>query len=126
MANNTVTVEATTTETTVMETPDTDTQPTTVTEATPKVDGFADLQKQAKRDADIFGNLADTAQCLETNQHYADLGCFYAGKAPVANSFGAELGVVTRDEKTGTVQRTGIGFYIRSDHAADVKFNLCP
>ena len=45
-----------------------------------------------------------------------EAACFYASGAPVANAIGAELGVVTRDKDSGAVQRTGIGFYVRSDH----------
>jgi len=133
-ATNTVDTKATTVDAEVdtastvteVETETTEVEATTVTEATPKSEGFAELQQQAKREAAIRSQLGSTGQCLESNGHYAELGCFYAAPAPVANSFGAELGVVTRDTKAGTVQRTGIGFYIRSDHAADVKFNLCP
>jgi len=58
----------------------------------------------------------NAGQDRENHGGYAEAGPFYASKAPVANAVGAELGVVTRDEKTGTVQRSGIGFYIRSDH----------
>ena len=58
----------------------------------------------------------NASQDREERGGYAEAGPFYASKAPVANAVGAELGVVTRDEKTGTVQRSGIGFYVRSDH----------
>ncbi len=58
----------------------------------------------------------NAGQDRENYGGYAEAGPFYASKAPVANSVGAELGVATRNEKTGTVQRSGIGFYIRSDH----------
>ena len=105
-----------------------DTEPTTVTEAvtkiTPNNEDFAKLQQQARQKSTIEASLASAAQALETNQHFAELGCFYGGAAPVANSFGAEIGVVTKDDKTNTVQRTGVGFYIRSDHARNIEFDL--
>ncbi|MCE2835936.1 MAG: hypothetical protein LW834_21795, partial [Cyanobium sp. 49614_E6] len=59
------------------------------------------------------------AQQRELTGSYSDFGCFYHGHSPVANSIGLELGVVTKDEQAGTVQRTGFGFYLRSDHLAD-------
>ena len=65
-----------------------------------------------------------TGQALEDNNHYSELGCFYAAQSPVANSMGAEIGVVTKDEKTNKVQRTGVGIYLRSDHAANYTFDL--
>jgi hypothetical protein len=55
-------------------------------------------------------------QMLEDNGHYNDLGCFYAAGAPIANAAGAELGIVTTDDKTGEVRRSGIGIYLRCDH----------
>ena len=55
-------------------------------------------------------------QVRENSGAYAEAACFYASGAPVANAIGAELGVVTRDKDSGAVQRTGIGFYVRSDH----------
>lgn len=55
-------------------------------------------------------------QAREDSRSYAEGGCFYASSVPIANAVGAELGVVTRDGASGAVQRTGIGFYIRSDH----------
>lgn len=58
----------------------------------------------------------NTAQERELHKGYAEAGPFYASKAPVANAIGTELGVVTRDKQSGTLQRSGIGFYIRSDH----------
>lgn len=106
-------------------TPEVSASTTPQVDASPTTASFAELQQQAKRESAIRQSIANTAQCLETNQHYSDLGCFYAATTPVANSFGAELGVATRDPKTGEVQRTGIGLYIRSDHAVSVKFT-CP
>jgi hypothetical protein len=77
------------------------------------------------RQREAVDNLkASTGQALEDNNHYSELGCFYAAQAPVANSMGAEIGVVTKDEKTNKVQRTGIGIYVRSDHAANYTFDL--
>jgi hypothetical protein len=72
-------------------------------------------------------NRADEArlaygQRLEDLGAYAEAGIFYAGKSPIANSLGAELGVVTRDEKTGKVQRSGVGFYLRSDHMCQLPY----
>lgn len=55
-------------------------------------------------------------QVRENSGAYTEAACFYASGAPVANAIGAELGVVTRDKDSGAVQRTGIGFYVRSDH----------
>lgn len=66
-----------------------------------------------RRLEEVFDN---TAQERELYGGYAEAGPFYAAKAPVANAIGAELGVVTRDRTSGTLQRSGIGFYIRSDH----------
>lgn len=65
----------------------------------------------------------DAAKTLQANAHYHDIGCFYGSATPVANALGAEIGVVTKDEKTNKVQRTGVGLYIRSDHMADVKYD---
>ena len=81
------------------------------------------LLDDAKRVEDRNSKGRDYSRTLETTGHYQDLGCFYAASTPVPASFGAEIGVVTKDEKTGAVQRTGIGFYIRSDHMADVKYD---
>ncbi|QPN61981.1 hypothetical protein [Synechococcus sp. CBW1004] len=55
-------------------------------------------------------------QAREDSRSYAEGGCFYASSTPIANALGAELGIVTRDAQSGAVQRTGLGFYIRSDH----------
>lgn len=60
--------------------------------------------------------LDDMGQLRELSNGYAEAGPFYASKAPVANAIGGELGIVTKDAKTGETQRTGIGLYIRSDH----------
>jgi hypothetical protein len=72
-------------------------------------------------------NRADEArlgfgQAREDLQTYADAGVFYAAKTPVANSIGAEIGVVTKDDKTGKVQRSGLGFYLRSDHICQLPY----
>ena len=63
------------------------------------------------------------AQQRELTESYSDFGFVYHGHSPVANSIGLELGVVTKDEKTKQVQRTGFGFYLRSDHLADASFD---
>jgi hypothetical protein len=76
------------------------------------------------RQREAVDNARSTAaQALQNNGHYHDFGCFYGSATPVANALGAEVGVVTKDEKTKKVQRTGVGFYIRSDHMADVKYD---
>jgi hypothetical protein len=72
-----------------------------------------DARHNERQLEEAFDNLA---QARESNAGYAEAGPFYASKAPVANAIGGEIGVVTKDDKAGTVQRTGIGFYIRSDH----------
>lgn len=63
-----------------------------------------------------FEQALDDMGQLREDGGYAEAGPFYASKAPVANAIGGELGIVTKDAKTGEVARTGIGFYIRSDH----------
>lgn len=55
-------------------------------------------------------------QKLEDHGHYTDLGFIYAAPAPIANAVGAEIGVVTTDDSTGDVRRTGVGIYLRCDH----------
>ena len=65
-------------------------------------------------------------QAREDLGGYHDAGVFYGAAAPVPNSFGAEVGIVTKDEKSGTVQRTGIGFYLRSDHICNTRFDQMP
>jgi serine protease inhibitor ecotin len=79
----------------------------------------------AKQTVTLDNLKRDHAQALETNGHYHDWGFAYAAPAPIANAIGAELGFMQRDNETMTVQRTGIGFYLRSDHVSDVKFNAC-
>jgi hypothetical protein len=56
------------------------------------------------------------SSALEENGHYTDFGFVYGAGAPLDNSLGAEVGIVTKDQDTGLVQRSGIGFYIRCDH----------
>lgn len=68
--------------------------------------------------------LDEHGQVREDTDAYADLGFVYAATAPVANSWGAEVGVVTKDKESGTVQRTGFGFYFRSDHICNKKYDL--
>ena len=67
--------------------------------------------------------LETHGQARELNNGYAEAGPFYASGAPVDNSFGCEFGVVTKDEKANTVQRTGVGFYLRSDHLLNRRYN---
>lgn len=72
-------------------------------------------------------NRADEArlafgQQREDLNSYAEAGIFYAAKPPVANSLGAEMGFATRDNKTGQVQRSGLGFYLRSDHMCNLPY----
>ena len=79
----------------------------------------------AKQSVALDDLKREHAQALETNGHYHDWGFVYAAPAPIANAIGAELGLMQRDDKTMTVQRTGIGFYLRSDHVSDIKLNAC-
>lgn len=84
-------------------------------------------QSEAARKANghkLEACLDEHGQVREDTDAYADLGFVYAATAPVANSWGAELGVVTKDKESGTVQRTGFGFYFRSDHLCNDKFDL--
>ena len=55
-------------------------------------------------------------QARETYQGYARLGPVYASNTPIANAIGVEIGIVTSSGKRKTVQRTGFGIYLRSDH----------
>jgi hypothetical protein len=77
--------------------------------------------KLAKRNRLAEAQLAHGQQ-REDMGTYADAGVFYASKTPIANAIGAEVGIVTRDKKNGTVQRAGFGFYFRADHMCDVPF----
>jgi hypothetical protein len=77
--------------------------------------------KLAKRNRLSEAQLA-YGQQREDMGTYADAGVFYASKTPIANAIGAEVGIVTRDKKNGTVQRAGFGFYFRADHMCDVPF----
>jgi len=65
------------------------------------------------------------AEQREAHGTYTDLGPFYASATPVANSVGAEFGIVTRDSKTNKARRTGVGIYLRSDHIFNAKLNAC-
>lgn len=83
-------------------------------------------QSEATRKANghkLEACLDEHGQVREDTDAYADLGFVYAATAPVANSWGAELGVVTKDKENGTVQRTGFGFYFRSDHLCNKKYD---
>lgn len=68
---------------------------------------------------------ADHSQALESSGHYNDWGFVYAAPAPIANAIGGEIGFMQRNDETMTVQRTGIGFYLRSDHIFDAKLDAC-
>lgn len=84
-------------------------------------------QGEARRKANahaLEACLDEHGQVREDTESYADLGPVYAAATPVANAWGAELGFVTKDEKAGTVQRTGFGFYLRSDHLCNKKYDL--
>jgi hypothetical protein len=81
------------------------------------------LLDDAKRVEERNSKGREYSRALESTGHYQDLGCFYAASTPVPAAFGAEIGVVTKDEKTMKVQRTGIGFYIRSDHMANTEID---
>ena len=98
-------------------TPTTQTEPATERRLRPSEVKRRNLEHQLQAAADQFG------QDREDLQGYAEAGIFYGSASPVPNSFGAELGVVTKDEKTGTVQRTGFGFYFRSDHICNKKYD---
>jgi hypothetical protein len=119
MANNTVTVEATTVDTTTVDTPDTTAAPAADTTESKSV---TQAERKAQRSA-MESILDEHGQAREANKAYTDFGFAYASQSPVANSIGAEVGIVTRDEKTNTVQRTGIGFYLRSDHLWNQRFD---
>lgn len=123
MANTTNTVDttATTVEATTVEA--TTVQPTVDTkEVASNLNEAADVLKWARERMALDQHRQALGQSLEDSDHYTDLGPVYASATPVANAFGAEVGVVTRDDKAGTVQRTGIGLYIRSDHAANFTY----
>jgi hypothetical protein len=68
---------------------------------------------------------ADHSQALESSGHYNDWGFVYAAPAPIANAIGGEIGFMQRNDETMTVQRTGIGIYLRSDHIFDAKLDAC-
>lgn len=78
-------------------------------------------QTVATRNAATEARLA-YGQVREDLGDYAEAACFYAAASPVANSVGGELGVVTRDDKTGETYRTGVGLYLRSDHLCKLPF----
>jgi hypothetical protein len=82
-----------------------------------------ELDKQRTENLDQL--KADHAQALESNGHYKDWGFVYAAPAPIANAIGGEIGFMQRDDKTMTVQRTGIGIYLRSDHIFSAKLDAC-
>lgn len=90
------------------------TQAQTTSNATP-------AQQLAERNRNTESRLA-FGQAREDLSSYAEAGVFYASQSPVANSVGGEVGIVTRDEKTGEVRRSGVGFYMRSDHMCNLPF----
>lgn len=79
--------------------------------------------KRRQQETELRMEIDAVMQAREDLGGYSEVGPFYGAAAPVPNSFGCELGVATRDEKTGTVQRTGFGFYFRSDHLCNKKFD---
>ena len=86
----------------------------------------ADKQDLVKQRNETLDQLkAEHTQALENNGHYKDWGFVYAAPAPIANAIGGEIGVMQRDDETKTVQRTGIGFYLRSDHVASQQLDYC-
>jgi len=92
--------------------------------ATDAVNDIKATTTSNRADTRAMEELLEThGQARELNNGYAEAGPFYASGAPVDNSFGCEFGVVTKDEKTGTVQRTGVGFYLRSDHLLNRRYD---
>jgi hypothetical protein len=145
-ANNTVDTTATTVEVTVDTTPEVDSTVDTKTpevkaeapEAKPetpevkaepakgKTEAAKDKAKLEQQRTESLDQLkAGHAQALETNGHYKDWGFVYAAPAPIANAIGGEIGFTQRNNETMTVQRTGIGIYLRSDHVFSAKLDAC-
>ena len=97
---------------------------TPTTEVTAPVQRLRPSEVKRRQDeSQLKAEIDAVHQAREDLGGYSEVGPFYGAAAPVPNSFGAELGIVTRDEKTGTVQRTGFGFYFRSDHLCNQKFD---
>lgn len=74
------------------------------------------VQARMANEKRLVDARSDFSSALEETGHYKDLGFVYGAGAPLDNSLGAEIGIVTKDQTTGLVQRSGIGFYIRCDH----------
>jgi hypothetical protein len=74
------------------------------------------VQQRMANERHLSDARSTFSSALEENGHYSDFGFVYAAGAPLDNSLGAEVGIVTKDQDTGLVQRSGIGFYVRCDH----------
>jgi hypothetical protein len=64
-----------------------------------------------------------TTQDREHDGTYTSSNGLYAGRPPISNAIGVELGLATQDADSNTTQRTGIGFYIRSDHLCNKRYD---
>ena len=64
------------------------------------------------------------AQQREFSADYAELGPLFVSTPPIANSIGLEVGFRSTDEEAKTVQRTSIGFYLRSDHLLNRRYDI--
>lgn len=93
--------------------------------ATTDTDSQQEAVERAQRAITLDSLKLGYAGALEAAGHYTDAGVFYAATSPMAASVGAELGIVTRDEKTGKTQRSGVGFYLRCDHLAKIEHDGC-
>jgi hypothetical protein len=62
----------------------------------------------------------DNLVAAEARDAYKDAGPLYAG-VNVMGDLGVELGFSTGSVEKGTIQRSGVGFYLRSDHIAHRK-----
>lgn len=67
----------------------------------------------------------NVAQLREDHNAYGQLDLYFA-KVPIANAIGFEFGCISDRPTPTTVQRSGFGFYIRSDHAFNKSFKLMP
>lgn len=65
----------------------------------------------------------DNLMQAESRKAYHDAGPLYAG-INVMGDIGAEVGFSTGSAEKGTLQRSGIGIYFRSDHIAHRKVEL--
>lgn len=95
-------------------------------EAQPTTNNIKPMPTKDRSKERAFEQALDDMGQLREDGGYAEAGPFYACKAPVANAIGGELGIVTKDAKTGEVARTGIGFYVRSDHMFGNTYQTMP